>query len=75
MTCDTPIRLEILFGSVEVQTRLRPEGKTLVGEGRNIKRDMNGKVTEVTEWEPTGLVLSYANNEPARPWWKFWGRS
>jgi hypothetical protein len=62
-------KFECMFGTVEIQSRIRREGYIHIGEGRSIRRDGNGEITQITEWEPTGLRMT---TEPARRWWEIW---
>lgn len=63
-------KAEALFGSVDLQARMRQEGSTLIGEGRRIERDMAGRTKSESPWAPTGLVVHLAPER--KPWWKVW---
>lgn len=55
-TNDVPIRFDFWLGRVEVETRMRPEGNRLIGEGRSREYDGDGKLIRETPWTPTGVV-------------------
>ena len=63
------VRLSIIFGHIELESRMRREGNRLIGEGRARHYDLDGRLTKDTGWEPTGAVL--IEPEPRR-WWEFW---
>jgi hypothetical protein len=65
------------WGHVEIESRLRREGDTLIGEGRRIHYQ-DGKVVHDTGWRSTGVSLSNVPEETALgyvggqepSWWK-----
>ena len=65
------IRFDVIFGHVQLETRVRPEGNRLIGEGRSRHYDGNGHLTKDTGWQPTGCVAYWPEPEPRR-WWEFW---
>lgn len=68
---DLPIRIDMIFGRIEMKSRMRPEGNRIIGEGRSWTYDGEGKLTKDTGWQPTGAVLYWSEPEPKR-WWEFW---
>ena len=67
------VRLHPFYGRIEIQTRMRPEGNRLIGEGRSLHYDGDNKLTKDTGWQATGCELIWGD-EPAcaRKWWEFW---
>ena len=65
------VTIDILFGHIRLESRLRPEGNRLIGEGRAWHYDGDGVLTKDTGWEPTGCVAYWPEPEP-RKWWMFW---
>jgi hypothetical protein len=65
------IVVKVHFGVVRLESRIRPEGNRLIGEGRRIEIDQNGVIVNVSPWEPMGVV-AYWSTDPPRTWWKFW---
>lgn len=68
---DSNVVLNYVFGHVVLESRMRPEGNRIIGEGRAWHYDGDGKLTKDTGWEPTGVVLIWPDQEPCK-WWKFW---
>lgn len=52
------------FGHVILESRMRPEGNKLIGEGRRIEVAQDGE-RRVGEWEPTGAVLYWPEDDAA----------
>ena len=65
------VRLEPFFGHVHLESRLRPEGNRLIGEGRARHFDKDDRLVKDTGWKPTGIVVTIPATEPRR-WWEFW---
>lgn len=65
------IKMDLIFGHVAIETRMRPEGRRVIGEGRSLHYDRYGKLVKDTGWQPTGVVLEWPEEEPRR-WWQFW---
>ena len=61
--------IDYFFGHIDIQSRMRLEGNRLVGEGRSLFYDGNGKLTHDTGWRPTGCELIWPD-EPR--WWEVW---
>lgn len=59
-------RVEVLYGTVKLETRERREGSTLIGEGRTITTHDDGRVV-VGEWEPSGCVMHVWDEWPEQP--------
>lgn len=53
------IRLDMIFGHVKVDSRIRWEGSRGIGEGRSRTYDGKGNLTNDTGWEPTGVVIDW----------------
>lgn len=68
----TPVLIQVMLGCVKLETRFRPEGRDLIGEGRALHYDGTGALIKDTGWEPTGIKLIAPPEEPKRPWWKLW---
>jgi hypothetical protein len=68
---DIPVKIDILFGRIEMKSRMRPEGRKVIGEGRSWHYDLDGNLTKDTGWQPTGVVLIWPE-EPCKRWWEFW---
>lgn len=68
-------KIEMVSGSVEVQTTWRPcvvgGAEGMEGLSRKIVRNQIGSITEISDWEPTGVKMYWPEPEPC-PWWKFW---
>ena len=67
--------IDIRYGHIKLESRERREGDSLIGEGRCKTYDVDGKLINVTDWEPTGIRLLNAHLlDPVQPsrWWKFW---
>jgi hypothetical protein len=60
MTEEPKFMVNILFGAVRLESRIRPtaDGR-LIGEGRKFTYDLDGKLTAQTEWTPTGVVAYF----------------
>lgn len=56
---DEGIRINIFYGSVKLESRMRPVGNRVIGEGRALHFDANGKLVKDTGWEPTGGILTW----------------
>ena len=65
------ITISPMFGHIVIESRMRPEGNRLVGEGRSWHYDGEGRLIEDTGWQPTGCVATWSEDEPRR-WWQFW---
>lgn len=63
--------IECFFGHVRIESRMRPAGNRLIGEGRCWHFDSDGKLTKDTGWQPSGAVLIWPEPE-TRKWWEFW---
>ena len=58
--CAAPIVLaDVFYGHVRLETRMRPEGNKLIGEGRSRTYNGDGSLVKDTGWQPTGAVLSW----------------
>lgn len=68
---DPKVKINILYGHIRLESRMRPEGNRIIGEGRKWVYDGDGALTEDTGWQPTGCELYWEENEPPR-WWEFW---
>jgi hypothetical protein len=66
------IRIEILFGRIEMESRWRAEGNRFIGEGRALHYDLQGRLTKDTGWQPTGVELISSYEKEPRRWWEFW---
>jgi len=44
-------KLEMIFGSVEIQTRIIPQGDAVLYQARSVHRDERGILEKETEWE------------------------
>jgi hypothetical protein len=74
------VQITCIFGTKELQTRIRPEGNRFIGEGRTRLVDQNGFAHPWSEWEPTGAVMTCADDHPQEPaqdwrsrfaaWWR-----
>lgn len=62
---DAPIKITPIFGRIELQSRMRPEGNRIVGEGRALHYDQHGMLTKDTGWEPTGCSLEWVMPKPS----------
>ncbi len=51
------IKCEMIFGHIVCESRQRREGNKLIGEGRSLHYDGDGKLTKDTGWQPTGVNL------------------
>ena len=65
------VRLEPFFGHIEIQTRMRPVGNRIIGEGRSLDYDGDGNLRKDSGWEPTGVELYFDDLKPCK-WWEFW---
>ena len=67
------ITYDMVFGHVILETRMRPEGNRLIGEGRRIDVSPDGE-RSIGEWEPTGAALFWPDerDEKGRPM-TYWG--
>ena len=65
------VKITYLCGHIRLETRMRPEGKRLIGEGRAWHYDGQGRLAKDTGWTPTGCELYWPEPDPV-PWWKFW---
>jgi len=64
--------LEHCMGSIRLESRMRPDGNRIIGEGRCIEIDKDGHVVRASPWEQTtNIVLDLPPPEP-RQWWRFW---
>ncbi len=69
-TDEPKIKIEMLFGTVELQKRTVLDGNRIGYESRTIRRDRGGIVVEVGEWQPPLCWLVFPESEPVRrPWW------
>lgn len=59
-------KVECIFGISKLETRLRREGNTLVGEGRRIDITDDGVAT-IGPWEPSGCVMHVWDEWPEQP--------
>ena len=66
-----PVMLDILYGHIKIESRMRPEGNRWIGEGRAWHYDGDGNLTKDTGWEPTGVVMIWPEPQ-VRHWWWFW---
>ena len=58
---DITFKVEIKYGTVEVQSRFVPTPDGGVkGQCRRIERDQDGVVEFISEWEDTGCVLRWS---------------
>lgn len=48
---DIPVRLDLIFGTIEIQTRVMPIPNGFSYQGRSIHRGMNGNIEKITPWE------------------------
>jgi len=71
--------LNITYGTVECDSRIRFEGDRGIGEGRKRTVSREGVCGPWSDWEPTGAVLHLNGNarpeqrpEQRNPWWRFW---
>jgi pectin methylesterase-like acyl-CoA thioesterase len=62
---------QYFFGFVILESRMRPEGNRLIGEGRSWHYDGQGALVKDSGWQPMGAVLYWPEPEPHR-WWQFW---
>jgi hypothetical protein len=63
---------ENFYGWLNLETRMRPEGNRLIGEGRCIEYNQRGEVIRDTGWEPTGASLILDETKPVtRRMWDF----
>lgn len=71
MNDDPGYRFDVLYGSVESESReVRiPEG--IAWESRLIERDGEGRITKIGPWERMS-VLRETPEPPRKPWWRFW---
>ena len=60
------VRLDVFFGHVKLDSRMRREGDRLIGEGRSMHYDMHGKLVKDSGWQPTGCVAYLNGYEPPR---------
>lgn len=63
---DRGVRIEPFFGHIRMETRMRPEGNRIIGEGRSWHYDGEGNLTKDTGWQPTGAVLIWPDEKPRR---------
>jgi hypothetical protein len=68
---DQFIKLDVLFGHVECDSRFIPRGDMLVGQGRSRHYDRDGVLVSDSGWHDTGIAMYWPEPKP-RPWWKFW---
>lgn len=69
-TDEQKYKMEMLFGTVELQKRTVCDGNRMGYESRKIHRDRGGIVVEVGEWQPPLCWLVFPESEPVRrPWW------
>ena len=47
-TANLPVKVEVLFGRVEIQSRIRRDGLRFIGEGRSLHYDMDGNLIKDT---------------------------
>ena len=72
-TADGPwVVIRPLYGRVVCESRMRFDGSRIVGEGRALHYDQDGKLEKDTGWQPTGVVLYWHDAEEPRRWWQFW---
>lgn len=70
---DSYIKVAMTFGTVELEQR--PMFDPDKGFGylcRKVLRDRDGKITEIGEWAEPCCWLRVPQEEPPRPWWRFW---
>ncbi len=61
-------RLDVHFGSIEMQQRIVFYGNRMGYKTRKITRDMNGVVTKIGKWDPPSYWIEFP--EPVkRSWW------
>lgn len=68
---DPLVKIDILYGHIDVQTRMVPIANGLAGEDRRRTYDRDGNCTEDTGWHRTGCNLIWPEPE-CRRWWEFW---
>lgn len=51
------VSIDVFFGHIRIETRMRPEGNRLIGEGRSWHYDGEGRLVKDTGWQPTGAEL------------------
>lgn len=72
---DPLVKIDILYGHVEIQTKMRREGNIIHGEGRSLTYDRDGNLTKTSEWVPSGVKMEVWDEWPEQPkrvWWEFW---
>lgn len=55
---DQLVKMAVWLGSIHMETRLRPEGGRIIGEGRALHYQ-GGKLVKDTGWQPTGVVAYF----------------
>jgi hypothetical protein len=71
-TDEPTITAEMLFGTVELQRLTVCDGNRMGYEHRTIRKDRDGIVVELGEWQPPLCWLVFQEPEPEpvrRPWW------
>lgn len=61
---DVLVNLDIFYGHIALDSRLRRDGDMLIGEGRAKHYDGQGNLTKDTGWKPTGCNLVLNGWEP-----------
>jgi hypothetical protein len=56
---DEKVTFSVVFGHVELATRLRPDGDKIIGEGRAWHYDGKGKLVLDTGWQATGAEITW----------------
>jgi pectin methylesterase-like acyl-CoA thioesterase len=51
------IKIDVWFGYIRLESRLRSEGNKLIGEGRSWHYDQYGALIKDSGWQPTGCEL------------------
>lgn len=67
-----PIRIKILYGRVEIRSRITPVPGGFIGEGRSIQYDEHEKVMNDSGWQPNGIRIYWPEQSRRNKWWEFW---
>lgn len=63
-------KLDVVFGTVELQERPVFDGNRMGYECRKVTRDSNGVITDIGPWNAPLCWLVFPEPEPVRrPWW------
>jgi len=65
-TDEPKYRIEMLFGTVELQKRAVCDGNRMGYENRKIRKDRDGIVVQVGEWQPPLCWLVFPESKPVR---------